>query len=253
MKPPSYQRLAMEQLSIWEYGSFLAAGPLLRFLPHGDGHPVLTLPGFEGSDHSTEQLPIVLQRNGHRVHGWRLGSNVGPYPHILEGTSRRLLELQQRYGRSVSLVGWSIGGIYARELAREHPAAVRQVVTLSSPFRYRAGDRGNASALYDAIGPIEDPFPGHALAEHERSALEVPATAIYTRYDAIVRWHACIETAGPRRENIEVHGTHTGLGYNVAAAIAVADRLAIPEGKSTPFKPPLLAKYLYPKPVSWTL
>lgn len=241
----------MEQLSVLEYCSFLAVRPLLRFLASGDGHSVLIMPGFGATDQSTEQLRALLRRNGHMVHGWRLGRNVGPHPLIIDGTSRRMLELHERSGTTVSLVGWSLGGIYARELARDHPEAVRQVITLASPFRFRPGDRGHASSIYDAIGPREDPFPGHALSEYERAPLEVPATAIYTRGDGIVRWHACIDGAGPHNENIEVFGTHTGLGYNIAAAIAVADRLAQPEGEWAPFKPPHVIRHLYPKPATW--
>ena len=122
---------------------------------------------------------------------------------------------------------------------------------MASPFRFRPGDRGNVSDLYDAIGPRESPFPGHAVPEHHRPALDVPATSIYTRTDGIVRWHACIESAGARRENIEVLGTHTGLGYNLGAAIAVADRLACPEGRWVPFRPRVMVRHLFPRPVSW--
>jgi pimeloyl-ACP methyl ester carboxylesterase len=249
--PPPYQRLALEQFAVWEYGAFLAAAPLLRLLPAGDGHPVLVLPGFGGSDQSTAQLRVVLRRRGHATHGWGLGRNLGPHEPVLDGLTRRLLALHDRTGRSVSLVGWSLGGIYARELAYEHSGVVRQVITLGAPFRFRDGDRGNASALYDLIGPPADPFPGHALAEHERPDLEVPSTSIYTRTDGIVRWHACIDRAAPLRENIEVRGTHSGLGYNVAAAVAVADRLAQPEGAWKPFRPALPIRHLFPRPANW--
>ena len=249
--PPPYPRLALEQFAMWEYGTFLAAAPLLRLLPAGDGHPVLVLPGLGGSDQSTAELRTVLRRRGHAARGWGLGRNLGPHDHVLEGMTSRLLALADRAGRSVSLVGWSLGGIYARELAYEHPEVVRQVITLGSPFRFRHGDRGNASAVYDLIGPPEDPFPGHALPEHERPDLEVPSTSIYTRTDGIVRWHACIDRAGPLRENIEVWGTHSGLGYNLAAVVAVADRLARPEGAWQPFRAPLVIRHLFPRPATW--
>ena len=251
IEPPPYQRLAMERLAMVEYSTFTMASPLLRLLPKGDGHPVLFLPGFYGSDDSTEQMRAALKRKGHAVHGWRLGQNTGPHAHVIEGTSRRLADLHERYGLKVSLVGWSLGGIFARELAREHPDAVRQVITMGAPFRFRPGDRGHASALYDMIAPREDPFPGRDVGEDDRSPLEVPSTAIYTRTDGIVRWHACIDAAGPFRENIEVFGTHSGLGYNVAAIFAVADRLSQPEGTWTPFRAKRAVRHLYPRPVSW--
>jgi hypothetical protein len=148
-------------------------------------------------------------------------------------------------------VGWSLGGVYARELARHHPGAVRQVITLGSPFRFRAGDRSRASSVYDSVAPREQRFLEARTAEHERPALSVPVTSIYTRTDGVVRWHACLEQTGATCENIEVRGTHSGLGVNVAAAVAVADRLAQPEAQWAPFRPPPLLRDLYPRPVSW--
>jgi pimeloyl-ACP methyl ester carboxylesterase len=225
--------------------------PLFRFVRRGDGHPVLVLPGFTGSDVSTRPLRALLELRGHAVHGWELGRNVGPHPRIVEGVESRLLDLHASTGRQISLVGWSLGGMYARELAHQHPELVRQVVTLCSPFRFRDGDRGHASALYDYVGPARDPFPGRAVDEHERPPLPVPATAIYTRTDGIVRWHSCLERKGPRAENIEVLGTHSGLGCNMAATIAVADRLAQPEGTWAPFRAPWTLRMLFPRPASW--
>jgi hypothetical protein len=101
------------------------------------------------------------------------------------------------------------------------------------------------------VAPRRDPFPGRALAEDRRPPLDVPATAIYTRTDGIVRWHACIEADGPRRESIEVRGTHSGLGFNLAAIVAITDRLAQPEDQWAPFRPPPPLRYLFPRPASW--
>ena len=167
------------------------------------------------------------------------------------GMYDRLEQLHQRSGQTVSLVGWSLGGIFARELARDRPSIVRQVITLSAPFRFRDGDRGSASALYEAVGPRVEPFIGRTQPEHERPEMPVPATAIYTRTDGVVSWHACLETPGDRRENVEVRATHTGIGVNMLAAIVVADRLAQPAGSWRPFRPPLLLRSVYPRPVAW--
>lgn len=251
LRPPPYERLALENLALLEYGTYHPASPLFAYVATGDGHPVLVLPGFAGSDVSTRPLRAMLRWRGHRVHGWRLGRNVGPHPHIVDGVVARLRELHDRTGQRVSLVGWSLGGMYARELGHECPDLVRQVITLGSPFRFRDGDRGHASTLYDYIGPERDPFPGRSIAEHERPPLPVPVTSIYTRTDGIVRWHSCLERSGPRAENIEVRGTHSGLGCNLAATIAVADRLAQPEGRWKPFRSPRSLRLLYPRPASW--
>jgi pimeloyl-ACP methyl ester carboxylesterase len=212
---------------------------------------VLVLPGFTTSDRSTRALRAVLARNGHDARGWKLGRNMGAHPLILHGMQRRLEELHQERGRRVSLLGWSLGGIFARELARRNPEMVRTVITLASPFRFRSGDRSHASVLYDRIGPPVDPLLGDLPAEEERPPLPVPATSIYTRADGVVRWHTCIDTAGPSCENIEVFGTHSGLGYNVAAVIAIADRLACPEGEWQPFRPPAGVSCLFPRAASW--
>jgi pimeloyl-ACP methyl ester carboxylesterase len=241
----------MEQLAGFEYGAFVAASPILRYLGRGDRHPVLVLPGFTASDRTTRPLRSVLRGQGYWAHGWRLGANMGPHPQLVEGMRRRLDELHSRHGVKVSLIGLSLGGIYARELARDHPDSVRQVIMLGSPFRFREGDRGFASPLYDRLGPRSEAFPGRAQLEENRPPLPVPATAIYSRSDGIVRWHACIEAEGPLRENIEVRGTHGGLGYNPAVVIAVANRLAQPEGKWAPFRPPWGTAHLFPAPAVW--
>jgi pimeloyl-ACP methyl ester carboxylesterase len=251
VRPPSPTLLVLEPLAWMEYAAFIGTRRLLRLAPGGDGHPVLVLPGFTGSDRSTEPLRRALRSKGYWVHGWRLGTNVGPRRRIVRGIERRLVSLHERHGTTVSLVGVSLGGVYARELARHHPSAVRQVITLGSPFRLRPGDRSHGSLLYDALTPPDEPFLGAREPEHLRPPLEVPTTAIYTRTDGIVRWHAAIETVGDRRENVEVVGTHNGLGFNLAAAWAVVDRLAQPEGTWVPFRRPLALAHLYPRPVTW--
>jgi pimeloyl-ACP methyl ester carboxylesterase len=186
------------------------------------------------------------------VHGWGLGANIGPTPEIVDGMRSRLQALHERHGRRVSMVGWSLGGVFARELARETPDAVRQVITLGSPFRLRPGDASNGPSLG---AHIEERYIAMAadalLPEEERPRLQVPVTAIYTRTDGVVRWYGCIECEGDRCENIEVRGTHSGLGHNPAVLVAVADRLAQPEGEWAPFHPPFGTAHLFPRPTSY--
>jgi pimeloyl-ACP methyl ester carboxylesterase len=246
--PPSRVLLGLETLGVVERGVFAVAGQ--QFVPRctNGANPVLVLPGFTASDASTRALRRLLRRKGYSVHGWGLGANVGPHPHVVDGLERRMAELAERYGARVSIVGWSLGGIYARELARGHADQVRLVITLGSPYRFRAGDRGHTSELYASVAPQHDPFPGRHVAEEQSPPLTVPATSIYSRTDGIVRWQACVEPAGPIRENIEVFGTHSGLGFNVAALYAVADRLNQPLGTWTPFAAPLYLRHLFPRP-----
>ena len=140
----------------------------------------------------------------------------------------QLAELTVRHQRKVSVIGWSLGGIYARELARRAPAHVRSVITMGSPFA--GGPRANnAWKLYERISERKaDDWPER---ERMRSAPPVPCTAIFSRSDGIVAWQGCLEREGPAAENIEVEGSHCGLGHNPTVLYAVADRLAQPEGQ----------------------
>lgn len=251
LEAPPWRLRAMEQFAAAEFGAFLAASPVLRLAGRGDEHPVLVLPGFITSDLSTAPLRWLLRGQGYWVHGWRLGRNVGPNPRIVDGIRDRLADLYERHHRPVSLIGWSLGGIYAREMARENPAAVRQVITLGSPFRFGTEDRGSVSGLYDRLNPDPATFFDRDVHEADRVPLEVPATAIYSRADGVVRWHACIEAEGPLRENIEVRGSHSGLGFNPAVLLAISDRLAQREGSWRPFRPPPGTSALFPRPATW--
>lgn len=120
-----------------EYGQLLAVLPLQRMLPAGDGHPVLVLPGLLAGDGSTWILRRILRRLGYAAYGWGLGRNIGPTAKAVSGMRDLLDKLHSRYHTPVSLIGWSLGGIFARGLARDHPSAVRQVITLGSPFGMR--------------------------------------------------------------------------------------------------------------------
>jgi pimeloyl-ACP methyl ester carboxylesterase len=249
VRPPSLLLGALEQQrALAELVGFGVSLPLFRLMPPGDGHPVLVLPGFMADDWSTAALRSVLRSRGYRVYRWGLGRNLGPRAAVVDGLVGRLDAIHRDTGRSVSLVGWSLGGIYARALARGRPHAVRRVITLGSPFRMRPGDRSNASRLFDRINP--GPGLPHPAALEERP-LPVPSTAIYTRTDGVARWHLCIEAEHPLAENIEVRGSHCGLGHNPAVILAIADRLAQPEGSFRRFRPPRAAAALYPPPTWW--
>lgn len=210
--------------------------PLLRRAPRGDSHPVLVLPGFTAGDGSTRVLRRFLRDRGYFVHGWRLGTNLGPTDRVLDGLYQRVRDLVASHGGPLSLVGWSLGGIYARELARADPAAVRQVITLGSPFRQRGGS--NATPLFRALAPKHSArVPAQRPREEDRPPLTMPATAVYTKSDAVVPWSSCVEALGEGRDSIEVRGSHSGLGHNPAVLWAVADRLAQPAGEWAPFPP----------------
>ena len=247
---PPFLLRAMESRALYEFGSFLAASPFLRLIGRGDRHPVLVLPGFTADDRSTMPLRWFLRGQGYWTHGWSLGSNMGPTRRVVDGLGVRLAEVHERHERPVTVIGWSLGGIYARLLARRQPEMVRSVITLGSPFRMVDGDHSAAERLWQSV---EHRFPVSEraemyLPEDDKPPLSVPSTAIYSRTDGVVRWYTCIERAGELRENIEVRGSHSGLGWNPAVLVAIGDRLAQPEGTWRPFRPPCGTAHLFPRP-----
>ncbi len=233
--------------AVADYGLYLAARPLLSALPHGDGHPVLVLPGLLADDASTRTLRATLRRLDYRVHGWRLGRNIGPTPTCVGGLRRRLDDLADRYGRPVSLIGWSLGGIFARELARATPDSVRQVITMGSPFRLTCESQTRAAKVFNRFSHLHVDTVSFPL-QGECEPLPVPATSIYSHADGIVHWQTCLETPGPRAENIAVHASHLGLGHHPAVVYAVADRLAQPDGTWQPFRAPTVLRPVFPRP-----
>ena len=137
-RPPTLALWLNEATALAGLGAYAAAMPWWRLAPRGDGHPVLVLPGLMQSDRSTLPLRAFLKNRGHDVHAWALGINTGRPGLVDDQLLPRLRELHARSGRKVSIVGWSMGGLFARELAKRAPEAVRQVITLGSPF---TGDR----------------------------------------------------------------------------------------------------------------
>jgi pimeloyl-ACP methyl ester carboxylesterase len=234
LRPPSRALMLLEGRAIPEFGAFLGALPLLSLAPRGDGHQVLVLPGLVTSDISTRPLRAFLKRQGYAVSGWGLGRNFGPRPGITDGMLTLLRELNETSGRKVSIVGWSLGGVYARQLAKLEPDRVRSVVTLGSPFGGRP-TATNAWRIYEIVSGKRaadaDASFGGALADPP----PVPSSAIYSRTDGICAWQVCMEQPSARTENIEVQGSHCGLGHNPAAVYAIADRLAQAEGEWRPF------------------
>jgi len=208
-----------------EFALLVAAQPLLSRLPRGDGHPVLVFPGMGASDLTTLPLRRFLHRLGYVTQAWGQGFNFGPRPGVIERAGADLQSLADRHGRPVSLIGWSLGGIYARELAKRHPAASRCVVTLGTPF---TGDpkATNAWRIYEFLTGTK--VDNAKLMAGIGEAPPLPTTSIYSRSDGIVSWRCSVNEPGPLVENIEVQSSHVGMGLNPLALYAVADRLAQP-------------------------
>ena len=240
--------LLLEGRAIPELFGFAAALPTLAALaPRGDGHPVLVLPGLTTNDRSTIAMRRFLKSKNFAAHGWDMGLNLGPRPGVEQGLIDLVEGLHERYGRKVSLVGWSLGGIYARQLAKMMPEKVRQVISMGSPFG--GGPRAtNAWRVYEmASGQRADDGERH-MGGAIAAPPPVPTTAIYSKTDGICSWKNCIEVRSPIAENIEVKASHCGLGHHPAVVYAVADRLAQPEGEWTPFDRSGLRGFIYPRP-----
>jgi pimeloyl-ACP methyl ester carboxylesterase len=233
--------------AVGDYGLYLAARPLISRLPRGDGHPVLVLPGLLADDISTRTLRAVLRKLGYDAQGWGLGRNIGPTAACVNGTRDLLAHLSDKHQRPVSLIGWSLGGIFARDLARQSPDSVRQVITLGSPFRLARNSQSRATKVFDRFSHLHVEHRTLPL-ESESIPLTVPATSIYSHYDGIVHWQTCLNTPGERCENIAVMASHLGLGHHPASIWAVADRLAQREGAWTPFRAPRFLRPAFPKP-----
>ena len=197
-RPPSRSFLALGVRSIWELQAFLSAYPLLRGAPRGDGHPVLVLPGLAASDVSTRPLRTYLRAQGYAAHGWKQGPNHGARSGVEAGIDARLAELALHYNRKVSLIGWSLGGVFAREAARPSLDRVRQVITLGSPFANEP-KASNAWRLYEVLsGRRVDDWPHR---EAMKLPPPVPSMAIYTRSDGIVAWQGCREQESATTEH----------------------------------------------------
>ncbi len=244
IRPPSALLYAIEGRGIFGIARLFAAAPFLAAAPRGGPQPVIVLPGMGGGDGSTLAIRRYLSFLGYQAHGWNRGRNIRPPGADVQPVADQIRSLHAATGRLVSLVGWSRGGIIAREAARLAPEAVRMVITLGSPFAAPAAT--NVMSRWRLITGERFLAPS---AEHLRGLalpLPVPSTSIYSRADGVVAWQACQEGEGPHRENVEVRGSHIGLGFNPTALWVIADRLAQPLGAWTPFRPGALVAALFP-------
>ncbi len=234
LAPPSKLLLLLEGRAAGELLTTFALRRWLRKLPGGDGHPVLLLPGFLASDFSTRPLRRFLRDKGYWAHRWKLGRNLGPKEGLEEAMAERLDEVNQRHGRRVSVLGWSLGGVYARVMANRHSERVRSIISLGSPFA-RDTKANNSWRLYERItGDRLDEIDPEKLAE-VRSTPPVPTTSIFSRGDGVTHWRSTLQEEGPQAESVRVPGSHLGLGFNPLVLYVIADRLCQPRDGWRPF------------------
>ncbi len=235
----------LEWRALFEMALLPYATPWLMRAPRGDGHPVLLLPGFMADEATLVALKVFLRSRGYDVQTWGFGRNVGFRSRHALALEQKIRHLHHASGRRVSLVGWSLGGVFALYGAHQAPECVRTVITLGSPVTVDAeGSQSPAvvKALYRLIahplGPDAHVMQPRAKKLRERKMLPVPMSCLYSVSDGVVPpQEATIHGDPALHENIRIAGSHTGLGFNPMVLAIVAERLAQPEGQWQPFKP----------------
>ena len=228
-KPSLFWLLTESSRAIFEYGTYFPYHFLKKKQKTGDGHTVLVLPGFMASDYSTRPLRRLLKRIGYTAYGWGIGRNYANenYTDLL---IERVEELYKEKNQKISIIGWSLGGVYARQLAKNRPHMVRQIITLGSPFR-GISLPNHAAWVYKFIsnGKSANDIDPLLLADIPNPA-PVPTTAIYSKEDGVVPWQICMEQQeSDIHQNVQVRGSHFGLGVNPSVLEIIIDRLQYKE------------------------
>jgi pimeloyl-ACP methyl ester carboxylesterase len=190
---------------------------------------VVDIPGWRAPELTGAPLRHYLRRLGYDARGWGFGTNTGDPRRDVERLAGRVLELVEATGAPASLVGWSLGGVIAREVARRHPDAVRRVITYGTPVTGGA----THTTVARASGRRSDGDTERVARRLRPSTpIEVPLTVLYSRRDGIVSWQACLDHTSPLVEHVEVSSTHIGMGVDPDVWAVVAERLAVspPEG-----------------------
>lgn len=243
--PPQTLHSLLEARAFAEFAALPLTLPLLMEAPQGDGHPVLLVPGFMASDAALFVLKRFLQKKGYDVHTWGLGRNTGFRGKLATALPQKIRHLHHLTGRKVSLVGWSLGGVFSLYGAQHAPDCVRNIITLGSPVTVDA--QGNQSpplvrALYRLIshrlGASAHMMQPRAKALRERRRPAIPTTCIYTLTDGVVPpQEATVDGDARLHENLRVPGSHCGLVFNGVVLSVIAERLSQPEDDWKPFAP----------------
>jgi pimeloyl-ACP methyl ester carboxylesterase len=247
--PPPSPWLALTEVhrAFAEIVSLNLSHRVLAKSPNGDGHPVMILPGFMGGDGYNAPIRRFLKKRNYEAHGWGLGRNLGPRNGVVERLEASINRLCDKHGGPVSLVGHSLGGIYAREIARIMPDSVRQVISLGSPFGEGRQSASYPARVFRALNPLDElPLDQNLLAD----APPVPTTSVYSHGDGIVNWVTSVQSNGHlQTQNIRIRGSHCGMTVNPTVWFLVAERLAQEHGQWQAFEPKKWASILYPAPV----
>ena len=246
-KPPLYNML-LETRSVLEWGSIYAIYPFIPKRIEGNGRPVLLIPPYLGDDYSTSFVRKYLDSLGFKTYKWELGFNMVK-SHYIPRLEEKLDDIYEKHKEKVSIVGWSGGGIFAKIMANRHPNQVEQIITIASPVW------GVMDMKTPVYGLLEF-FQGKSLKERNKRFLQeldpipdVPVTCIYTKTDGLVPWKHCMEAESYRKgiKNIEVFGSHSGLGANASVLMITANALSANiNGVTIEDATPYIERILYP-------
>ncbi len=226
VKAPSLKNFLLEGRIPFEWASSCLISPLISKQAEGDKRPVFVFPPLLTNDFATQYLRRFLDKQGFSTYKWCNGINLAHTDH-LPGLESKLQEIYDTHDQKVSIVGWSAGGFFARVLANKHPELVEQIITIATPFRNLKEGKTNLDFVFEAVHGKKKTELDNDLVEWIEATPDVPITCIYSKSDGIVPWQNCRENI--KRDNIqevEVYGSHGGLGANPSVLIYVAKILA---------------------------
>ncbi|MFT5914400.1 MAG: pimeloyl-ACP methyl ester carboxylesterase [Flammeovirgaceae bacterium] len=231
--------------AMFDWGLSIFSKPIWKDLPNGNGEPVLVLPGFMASDISTKYLRNFLKKKNYTPYSWGLGRNKGDFTNTSPTIFSNLDKITSHHNQKIHLIGWSLGGVFAREIAKEKPDLVKSVITMGSPFA-NINQKTNASWLFDFVSKRVKTNEEYSKMDTIHEPPTMPSTAIFSKSDGIVNWKGCLEPEMPHTENVQVHAAHMSLGVHPASLVCIADRLAQKEGDWKPFQPVGKVKNMFP-------
>jgi hypothetical protein len=222
--PATRRGMAVEALGVLQVPRLAARTPRLLTLPRGDGGVVVDIPGWRTGERSMAPLRGYLRVMGHDARPWGLGINVGDPPDSARRLAPTLRAAVETSGRPVALVGWSLGGVVAREAARQlGPDVVSQVITFGSPL---IGGPAFTSVAGRMRAEQRRRWVARTEANERDRPLQVPVTSIFTRRDGVVPWQASLDHHTDGAVHVEVGSTHLSLGVDPDVWEIVARRLA---------------------------
>jgi pimeloyl-ACP methyl ester carboxylesterase len=236
-RPPRLIYSLLEGRALLEAALLPALLPVLSGTPRGDGHPVLLVPGFTAGDATMVGLKMFLRSRGYHVETWGFGQNTGFKLKFSQALEQKVRFLHHKHRRKVSIVGWSLGGVYGFYTAHSAPECVRTVISLGSPMQFSPDKFETPLLVRRFTATFAHPMGPVAHLAHVRAKVlrVAPADAVDLHLLDDRRRRAA--TGGPRRlrrrqhENVWVPGSHIGLGFNAAVMWILADRLAQAEGR----------------------